>query len=372
MAETPTDPVDTEHMRAALALAARGLGGVWPNPAVGCVLVKDEHVVGRGWTQPGGRPHAETEALGRAGAEARGACAYISLEPCSHRGETGPCSDALIQAGIARAVVATEDPDPRAQGAGVAALRQAGIEVTLGVCRAEAAELNAGFFKRIERGLPLVTLKVATSLDGKIATHGGESRWITGEGARAMAHLLRASHDAVMIGAGTALADDPELTCRLPGMQGRSPVRIVLDGRLGTPPDGKLVRSAAKVPTWIFALPGAKKGLREAITGHGAEVIESEPGADGHLDLATVLQVLAARGLTRILAEGGRHVTAALLRAGLVDRMAWFRAPGVIGGDGIPVAEALGVETLDRMPRARRLEVSRIGEDLLETFVFPT
>ena len=372
MAGTPTESVDTEHMRAALALAARGLGRVWPNPAVGCILVKDEHVIGRGWTQPGGRPHAETEALGRAGAEAHGACAYISLEPCSHQGETAPCSDALIGAAIARAVVAAEDPDPRVGGAGVAALREAGIEVTLGTCGAEAEALNAGFFKRIERGLPLVTLKVATTLDGKIATHGGESQWITGEGARAMAHLLRASHDAVMIGAGTALADDPELTCRLPGMRAHSPVRIVLDRRLSTPPDSKLIQSAAKVPTWIVTLPGAESGPREAITREGAEVIESEPGADGQFDLAAVLRMLAERGLTRVLAEGGSHVTAALLRAGLVDRMAWFRAPGLIGGDGIPVTEALGIDVLAQMPRARRLQVRRIGEDLLETFVFST
>ncbi|MCH8188981.1 MAG: bifunctional diaminohydroxyphosphoribosylaminopyrimidine deaminase/5-amino-6-(5-phosphoribosylamino)uracil reductase RibD [Proteobacteria bacterium] len=359
-------------MGAALGLAARGLGSVWPNPAVGCVLVNGGHVVGRGWTQPGGRPHAETEALRRAGAAAHGACAYVTLEPCSHHGKTAPCSSALIEAGISRAVIALEDPDRRVAGRGIEALRGAGLEVAVGTGGEEAAELNAGFLKRIEQGLPLVTLKTAATLDGKIATHTGESQWITGEGARAAAHLLRASHDAVMIGVGTALADDPELTCRLPGLEGRSPVRIVLDRRLRTPLTGKLVSSAATAPTWIVTLSSADRDRRKAYTDAGVEVITCPADSDGNLDMAAVLRALAEKGLTRVLAEGGSHVAAALLRSGLVDRMAWFRAPGVIGADGIAAVAGLGVEVLGKMPRAQRREVRRLGEDLLETFVFTT
>lgn len=372
MAAAPTDATDIGHMRAALGLAARGLGNVWPNPAVGCVIVNGGRVVGRGWTQPGGRPHAETEALRRAGAAARGACAYVTLEPCSHHGKTAPCSDALIESGISRVVVALEDPDRRVQGRGVTALRGAGIDVVVGTCGSEAAELNAGFLKRIERGLPLVTLKVATTLDGKIATHTGDSQWITGEAARAAAHLLRANHDAVMIGVGTALADNPELTCRLPGLEGHSPVRIVLDGRLRTPLTSRLVSSAATAPTWIVTLPEADRGRRRAYTDAGVEVITCAADSDGSLDMAGVLAALAEKDLTRVLAEGGSRVTAALLRGGHADGMAWFRASGVIGADGLAVAAGLGVDALEQMPRAVRREARRLGEDLLETFVFTT
>ncbi|MGQ3031841.1 MAG: bifunctional diaminohydroxyphosphoribosylaminopyrimidine deaminase/5-amino-6-(5-phosphoribosylamino)uracil reductase RibD, partial [Ferrovibrionaceae bacterium] len=219
-------------MRHALGLAARGLGRTWPNPAVGCVLVRDEIVLARGNTQPGGRPHAEVVALSRAGSQAAGATAYVTLEPCAHHGKTPPCADALIAAGIGRCVVALQDPDPRVDGGGIRRLLAAGIPVTTGVCEAEAAALNAGFLMRVRQGRPLVTLKLATTLDGRIATHAGESRWITGATARARGHLMRADHDAIMVGIGTALTDDPDLTCRLAGLEDRSPVRIVLDGRL--------------------------------------------------------------------------------------------------------------------------------------------
>ena len=231
-------------MAGALALARRGLGRVAPNPAVGCVLVKDGHIIGRGWTLNGGRPHAETEALRRAGSAAKGATAYVTLEPCAHHGKTGPCAEALVAAGIARAVVAIEDPDPRVSGKGIAILQRAGIAVTMGVGQAAAAAINEGFFRRVRDRRPLFTLKLATSLDGRIATHTGESRWITGEKARAQAHLLRAEHDAVLIGSDTALIDDPKLTCRLPGLERVSPLRIVLDGRLRLPLTHDLVAGA--------------------------------------------------------------------------------------------------------------------------------
>src|SRR6266446_3099076 len=259
---------DVGHMRAAIALARRGLGDVWPNPAVGCVIVRKGRVVGRGWTQPGGRPHGETVALARAGVAATGATAYVTLEPCCHWGKTPPCADALIAAGLRRVVVALEDPDPRVAGAGIERLRAAGIEVEVGLCAAEAAEINAGFLQRVRLGRPLVTLKLATSLDGRIATAGGESRWITGPLARERAHLLRATHDAILVGTDTVLADDPRLTCRVPGLSRRSPVRVVIDRHLRISPGARLIAEARQVPTSVVtpgaADPDRQKALRNA------------------------------------------------------------------------------------------------------------
>lgn len=355
-------------MRAALALARRGLGNVWPNPAVGCLIVKDERVVGRGWTQPGGRPHAETEALAMAGEAARGATAYVTLEPCSHHGKTPPCAEALVAAGIARVVVAMEDPDPRVSGAGLELLRRAGISVTSGICGDEAAELNAGFFTKVRDGRPLVTLKLATTLDGRIATHGGESKWITGEAARAAAHLLRAEHDVIMVGSGTALADDPELTCRLPGLADRSPVRVVVDGRLRLPLTAKLVASANEIPTWVLTLEGGDEARRDAYADAGVDIIELPEGADHTVDLGAALAALAESGVTRVLVEGGAHLTSGLLRAGLVDRLVWFRAPRLVGGDGLPAAVAFGVDHLSQTPKFERIEVRPVGEDLMEIY----
>ena len=236
-------------MDAALHLARRGLGNAWPNPAVGCVLVREGRVVGRGWTQPGGRPHAETQALLQAGDAARGATAFVTLEPCSHHGRTPPCCDALIHAGVARVVVAMRDPDPRVDGRGLRRLRDAGIEVTEGMGEEAARAMQAGFLKRITEGLPLVTLKLASTLDGRIATAAGESRWITGPDARRQVHAMRARHDAVLVGSGTVLADDPDLTCRIPGMARAPTLRVVADARLRTPPGARLVRTARETPT---------------------------------------------------------------------------------------------------------------------------
>jgi diaminohydroxyphosphoribosylaminopyrimidine deaminase / 5-amino-6-(5-phosphoribosylamino)uracil reductase len=356
------------HMRAALALARRGLGTVWPNPAVGCVLVKDGRVVGRGWTQPGGRPHGETEALAWAGESARGAIAYVSLEPCCHWGKTPPCADALIAAGVGRVVVPIEDPDPRVSGQGIARLREAGIEVVTGVLAAEASEINAGFFQRLREGRPLVTLKLASTLDGRIATHSGESRWITGDLARDRAHLLRATHDAVMVGSNTVLIDDPLLTCRLPGLGARSPVRIVVDGHLKVPLTARIVAQAGLVPTWFITLRDGDAARREAFRGCGVELIDAPATADHTVDLAAALQMLGQRGLTRLLVEGGAGLAAVLLRAGLVDRLDWFRAPAVIGGDGVAAVAPLAIEALAAAPRFERMAVEALGEDVLETF----
>ena len=355
-------------MRVALSLARRGLGAVWPNPSVGCVIVNQGRVVGRGWTQPGGRPHAESEALGRAGALAKGATAYVSLEPCAHHGNTPPCAEALIDAGIVRLVAALEDPDPRVAGRGLARLRDAGIAVANGVCEAEAEALNAGFLLRVREGRPLFTLKSAATLDGRIATHGGESRWITGEAARMRGHALRASHDAVMIGSGTALADDPMLDCRLPGLAGRSPVRIVVDSRLRLPPAGRLAATAGNHATWVVTVEGGDAGRRAALRDRGIELIDVGGDGAGRVDLAAAAVALGGRGLTRVLVEGGATLTAALLRRALADRLVWFRNPRLIGGDGVPAAAAFGVDALADAPAYRRLSITEVGDDLMETY----
>ncbi len=356
-------------MAAALGLARRGLGNAWPNPAVGCLIAREGRVVGRGWTQPGGRPHAETEALARAGEAARGATAYVTLEPCAHHGKTAPCAEALIDAGIARAVVAVEDPDPRVSGSGLAKLAAAGISLTRGVGAEEAAELNAGFFSVMRTGRPLVTWKTATTLDGNIATHSGESQWITGEEARARAHLLRASHDAIAIGIGTAIADDPLLTCRLPGLEQASPVRIIIDGRLRLPLTSRVVATADTVATWFVTRSDAPPERRDMLTQSGVEVIAVEPGEGDRPDLRQALGELGKRGITRLLLEGGSQLAAAFLRDGLVDRIAWFRAPQLFGGDGLPAAAAFGIGTIAEAPAFHRTGALACGPDLLESFV---
>jgi len=345
-------------MGLALGLARRGLGRTAPNPSVGCVLVKDGVIVGWGWTQPGGRPHAEVEALTRAGDRAFGATAYVTLEPCAHWGKTGPCCDALIAAGVARVVAALRDPDPRVAGGGFARIEAAGIPVEVGLMADEARALNAGFLSRIVRGRPWTTLKLATSLDGRIATATGASRWITGPQARAHAHLLRARADAILVGAGTALADDPLLTCRLPGMADRSPIRVVLDRRLRLPLDSALVKSAREIPLWIVT--AGESAAHEAA---GAILIrppDPEPAA--------ILMELAARGITRLLIEGGGAVAASFLRADLIDELIWMRAPILIGGDGVPAFASLGVTDPNLLQPWVLRKSAMLGRDRLESW----
>jgi len=359
---------DIGAMRAALSLARRGLGSVWPNPAVGCVIIKDGRVVGRGWTQSGGRPHGETEALRRAGEAARGAAAYVSLEPCCHWGRTPPCVDALVAAGLRRVVVALEDPDPRVAGEGLRRLRAAGLEVEVGLCAEEAAEVNAGFLSRLRLGRPLVTLKFATSLDGHLATASGESQWISGPPARERAHALRASHDAIMVGIGTVVADDPQLTCRLPGLDHRSPVRVVIDRHLRIPPTARLIVDAGLVPTWVLTSRSADPGRRAAFLANGVTLIDVDLGRDGQIDLTRALAALGERGITRLLVEGGAQVAAAFIRSRFVDRLVWVHAPLVIGGDGIPAIAGLDVAALADAAAFERLATETIGADVLTTF----
>ena len=358
---------DAEHMRAALALARRGLGSTWPNPSVGCVLVRDGRVIGRGTTAPGGRPHAERMALDMAGEDARGATAYVTLEPCAHHGKTPPCADALIEAGVRRVVIACGDPYPAVNGAGIVRLRAAGVEVVTGVLEAEALEQQAGFLSRVTRGRPMVTLKLASTLDGRIATRTGESQWITGPAARRAAHALRGEHDAVLAGVGTIVADDAELTCRIPGFRRGPELRIVVDTRLRTPLTTKVVATAREVSTWVLHAPGADAARAAALRTAGVRLIEVAAGPDG-VDLSAGLQALGRAGLTRVLVEGGAQIAGSLLAAGLVDRIAWFHAPAVMGGDGLPAAAAFGVAGLDAMPRFVRTGQRALGDDMLMLF----
>ena len=360
-------PDDTLHMRAALDLAEGGLGTTWPNPCVGCVIVRDGVVVGQGVTAPGGRPHAEPRALAMAGEAARGATAYVTLEPCCHWGKSPPCTQALIAAGIARVVIGCADPDPRVNSQGIAQLRAAGIVVETGVQEREARASLEGFLRRVTQGRPMVTLKLATTLDGKIATARGESQWITGPEARRQAHVLRGRHDAVMAGVGTVLADDPELTCRVPGLRDTPVVRVIADSRLRTPLTARLLRTAHEAPSWFLTRDDGPEDRQQAFREAGAVLLPVPAGPVG-VDIVAGLRALGAAGLTRVLVEGGGHLAAALLRADLVDRIAWFHAPAIMGGDGWSGVQAFGIENLSAMPRFQRTRVTELGDDLLSEY----
>lgn len=358
-------------MRAALALARRSLGRTWPNPAVGCVMVRDGEILARGRTREGGRPHAEADAIAQAvaaGQSLKGATAYVTLEPCSHHGRTPPCADALVAAGISRVVSALEDPDPRVSGQGHARLEAAGISVQIGDGGAEAAEINTGFLLRIREGRPLFHLKMAGSLDGRIATASGESKWITGEAARRDGHRLRAIHDAILIGAATAAADDPELTCRLPGLGVRSPVRIVLDSQARLLPRSKLATSARVTPVWLVCTKSAPAERRDALSALGVEVVEVDGAIDGRIDVAAAARVLGARGLTRVLVEGGGQVAASFLKAGLIDAISSYRAGLVLGGDSRSAVGGLEFARLGSAPRFRLVSARQLQGDTLESW----
>jgi len=352
-------------MALALVLGRRGLGRTWPNPAVGAVIVKDGVVVGRGWTQPGGRPHAEVEALRRAGAAARGATLYVTLEPCSHHGKSPPCADAIIAAGLSRVVSALEDPNPEVAGAGHARLRAAGIAVEVGLGAAEALRDHVGHIRRMRDGRPNVMLKLAVSADGKAGAAGRRPVAITGEAVRDRVHLMRAQNDAILIGIGTALADDPTLTCRLPGMAKDSPVRIVLDSALRLPLGSRLVRSARETPVWAVAGMQAPQAAEEALRAERVEVLRVE-GAGGHLDLAAALKAIAARGITRLMVEGGPTLAGALIAADLVDEAVLFRSLKFVGADGIDALDGVAMTALTQ--RLRSFMTETVGPDRREEF----
>jgi diaminohydroxyphosphoribosylaminopyrimidine deaminase/5-amino-6-(5-phosphoribosylamino)uracil reductase len=351
------------YMNAALALAQRNLGQTWPNPSVGALIVKNDRIIAQAHTARTGRPHAETLALAQAGANAHGATLYVTLEPCSHHGQTPPCTDAIIKAGIATVVIACRDPNPLVNGQGIAQLKAAGIEIIEDIGKKEALALNRGFFSAIEKKRPFISLKLATSLDGKIAMPGGESQWITGESARRYGHLLRSRYDA--IATGTALADNPTLTCRLPGLEKRSPLRIVFDRQQRLPVDSHLVQTAGDVPLWVLSSrrrPGSTP-LPDSV-----RMIGMDPGLRRDDELTHAATLLAQHGITRLLIEAGSTLSTAFLHSGLVDRIYWFRAPIVIGNEGLPALNGGFAATLDGLARWRRIDHITLQPDTLDIY----
>ena len=360
---------DERLMEAALSLGRRNLGQTFPNPAVGALIVRFENgqpvIIARGFTARGGRPHAETEAVRIAGEAARGATTFVTLEPCAHHGKTPPCADAIIGAGITRAVVAIEDPNPQVKGQGIAKLRAAGIDVTIGPGADEARIAHAGHFRRMTDGRPHVILKIAVSADGKSGLAGRRPAQISGPESRDEAHMLRATSDAVLVGSGTAIADDPLLTCRLPGMADRSPIRVVLDGQLRTPPDSRLARTAREVPLWLIGTADAPAEAERRLLDAGADVLRTQARADGRVDPLAALQLLSARGISRVLVEGGPMLSAALVEADLVDEAVIVRPPRTLGADALAALEGLPLAALTESPRLAVIEERMAGVDRL-------
>lgn len=364
MSGAPT-AFDTHMMQIALRLAARGLGRTAPNPAVGAVIADERtgEVIARGWTAPGGRPHAETEAIARAGERARGATMYVTLEPCSHHGVTPPCADAIVKAGLARVVCGIEDPDPRVAGRGLSRLRQAGIAVERSLLLDAAHWVTAGHILRVTERRPLVTAKLALDAEGRVPRGSeGQPIWVTGEGARAAGHLLRTRADAILVGRRTVIDDDPLLTCRLPGLEGRSPVRIVLARELEGLARSRLARTARQHPLWVVCLEGADGS---ALIDAGAEVFPLRP-VGGELWLPAVMELLVGRGITRLLIEGGPATWGAFSRAGLIDKVVLFHARGV---EGAELSPASAIATIDRYISTAGFEIGDQrtigGDDML-------
>ncbi|MGH6847728.1 MAG: bifunctional diaminohydroxyphosphoribosylaminopyrimidine deaminase/5-amino-6-(5-phosphoribosylamino)uracil reductase RibD [Methylocella sp.] len=357
---------DARFMTAALALGRRGQGLCAPNPAVGALIVKDGVIVARGWTKPGGRPHAETESLREAEAQAHGATLYATLEPCSHHGRTPPCTEAIIAARIGRVVYAVDDPDPRACGSGAQILANAGIEVTRGVLAEEAKLANRGHFLRVTRKRPMVTLKLAVTADSFAAGTAGDPRLvITGAPASGLVHVMRAMHDAVMAGIGTVSADDPLLSVRLPGLEDRTPLRVVLDSDLRLPARTRLAATAARIPTLAIAGNGASEARAARLREAHIEVAHVRRDAGGRVDLHAALELLAARGLTRVFCEGGPRVAAGLIGQGLADEVIIITAPEPLGRDGVLGLDADTAALLGDPLQYRAVETRMIGADRL-------
>ena len=361
-------PDDERFMRLALALGRRNLGHTWPNPSVGAVIVKDGVILARGWTHQGGRPHAEVEALRRAKKAAQGATMYVTLEPCSHQGKSPPCADAIIRAGIARVVSAMEDPNPEVSGQGHERLRAKGIAVDIGLGAEEARRIHAGHVTRIAHGRPYVTLKLAVSADGKAGLAGRKQAAITGATARERVFQMRAASDAILVGIGTVLSDDPQLTCRLPGMFERSPVRVVLDAQLRVPLSTSVVATVRETPTWVFASPKASPIAEEILLQRGCKVFRVDERG-GKLDVQQVLKTLAEQGITRLMVEGGPTVAASFVDADLVDEAMLLRAEKPVGAGGIDPLEGMPLESLTGRLASRGNE--KLGGDTLETYERP-
>jgi diaminohydroxyphosphoribosylaminopyrimidine deaminase/5-amino-6-(5-phosphoribosylamino)uracil reductase len=367
-APLPAQAWDERLMAAANSIGRRNLGQTFPNPAVGALIVRFENgepvVVARGYTAEGGRPHAETEALRLAGDAARGATTYVTLEPCAHHGKTPPCANEIISAGIARAVIAVEDPNREVKGKGTSLLRAAGIDVTLGVGARDALITHAGHFRRMRDGRPHLMLKIAVSADGKTGLAGRLPAEISCETSRAEAHMLRANSDAILVGSGTVIADDPLLSCRLPGMAERSPIRVVLDGKLRIPLNSKLVKSARDVPLWVMTTDEAPVEAESRLAAAGAIVLRTA-SRNGRIDLQTSLRRLGEREITRVLVEGGPILSATLLRHDLVDEAIVVRSERTLGADAIDALEGLPLSALTDSPKLEIIERRMAGADSL-------
>ncbi|MDB2414415.1 bifunctional diaminohydroxyphosphoribosylaminopyrimidine deaminase/5-amino-6-(5-phosphoribosylamino)uracil reductase RibD [Rickettsiales bacterium] len=353
---------DIRFMKMALSYARRNLGVTAPNPSVGCVIVRDGQVVAAAVTAKGGRPHAEKIALNQAGDMAKGAVLYVTLEPCSHIGKTSPCCDAVIKSGVKKVVIACVDPNPDVNGQGIERLKNKGIEVITGVCEEEAKRLNAGFFLNKTSNRPLITLKIATSLDGKIATSKGQSKWITSEDARKFSHILRAQSDAIMVGIGTVLADNPTLDCRIDGLKEQSPVRVVIDSNGQISADSNLLKTATKEnPVWVFSenmLP-VKPRFIESI---------AAPKKEDGLDLQYILGILAEKGITRLLVEGGSKLATSFIKNGLVDRLIWIKAPKILGNDAKAAIGDIDIDLLENSINLKITKSIKIGDDIAEFY----
>jgi diaminohydroxyphosphoribosylaminopyrimidine deaminase/5-amino-6-(5-phosphoribosylamino)uracil reductase len=365
----PSDPLsaDERYMALALTLGRRGLGNAWPNPAVGAVIVKDGVILARGWTQPGGKPHAEIEALRRVKKEAKGATMYVTLEPCSHHGKTPPCADAIIKAGIVRVVSAMEDPNPKVAGEGHRRLTEKGITVNVGIDGDEARRAHAGHIARVRDGRPLVTLKLAVSADGKVGLAGRKQVTITGDSAWHLVFQMRARSDAILVGIGTVLSDNPHLTSRLPGLIERSPIRVVLDAQLRVPMATSVVATVRETPTWVFGGHKASAVAEEVLRQRGCEVFRVTE-KNGRLDLGEVLKRLNEQGITRLMVEGGPTVAASFVDADLVDEAVLLRGEKLIGADGIDALEGMPLTALTQSPRLKVRESVRSGADTIDTF----
>lgn len=360
---------DIHFMNHALALAYRAVGSTAPNPSVGCVIVRDGKVIGSAHTAKGGRPHAETQALAEAGNAANGATAYVTLEPCAHFGITPPCADALIKAGIKRVVIATLDPFHEVNGKGAAILRNAGIEVLTGICESQARKINEGFFSVQQKGRPFITLKTATSMDGKIALKDGASKWITCEASRNYVHLMRAHNDAVITGIKTIIADDPAFTCRLPGMSDRSPIRIVLDSNLSLPEESQIVQTAKITPCWIATLEetiATKSQKALDLEKSGVRLITVNKARNGKICIEDTMQKLGKNGINNAMIEAGSSINTAALNFNVVDKIYWFRAPIIIGNDGMPAFIGMDIKNLTTKNGFIITENKAIGTDSLE------
>ncbi|MCW7753222.1 bifunctional diaminohydroxyphosphoribosylaminopyrimidine deaminase/5-amino-6-(5-phosphoribosylamino)uracil reductase RibD [Desulfobotulus sp. H1] len=355
---------DVFFMEKALDLALKGSGRTSPNPLVGAVVVRDGRIVGEGWHAAYGGPHAEVHALRQAGSAAAGATIYVTLEPCNHFGKTPPCTQAILDAEVGRVVIAMKDPNPKAAG-GMDRLRSAGVIVDTGICEDQARKLNAPFIKKMETGLPWVVLKCAMTLDGRVATRSGDSKWVTGAESREWCHRhLRQRLDAILVGSATVRADDPSLTCRLPEGSGRDPVRIVLASKLDVDTKARVLCQKSDSATFLLCAEGLPASRKQPFLEMGVRVLETPSDKDGRLNFKAMMPLLAEQGIQSLLIEGGGRVAASALKSGIVDKAVFFYAPKILGGDGIPVMDGPGPERMDQCMFLADMAVFPCGGDI--------